>query len=150
MTDHVLSGLAKRRAELPGKTETLRAKLLQIATDTDHLDAVIWQFDPDYDLGSIRPKRSRMQDVAGRGDMSRFIMEVLREATEPVATHDMARRLGAERGQDAEDRSLREAHREARGHDIQPAEGEWDGAGDLGGGSGGALGGGAATRLCPT
>ena len=106
MTDYVLSGLAKRRAELAGEAETLRARLAQIATDTGHLDAVIRQFDPDYDLGSIRPKRPRVQDAAGRGDMSRFIMKVLREATEPVATHEVVRRLMTERGQDAGDRRL--------------------------------------------
>ncbi len=106
MTDYVLAGLAKRRAELAGEAETLRARLAQIATDTGHLDAVIRQFDPDYDLGSIRPKRPRTQDAAKRGDMSRFIMKVLRDATEPVATHEVVRRLMAERGQDAEDRRL--------------------------------------------
>ena len=41
MTEHVLSGLVKRRAELAGEAETLRARLAQIATDTGHLDAVI-------------------------------------------------------------------------------------------------------------
>ena len=106
MTDYVLSGLAKRRADLAGEAETLCARLAQISTDTGHLDAVIRQFDPDYDLGSIRPKRPRTQDAAGRGDMSRFIMKVLREAPEPVATHEVVRRLMAERGQEAEDRRL--------------------------------------------
>ena len=106
MTDYVLSGLTKRRAELSGEAETLRARLAQIGTDMGHLDAVIRQFDPDYDLGSIRPKRPRVQDAAGRGDMSRFVMKVLREATEPVATHEVVRRLMAERGQDVEDRRL--------------------------------------------
>ena len=106
MIDHVLSGLAKRRAELAGEADKLHARLAQIVTDTGHLDAVIRQFDPDYDLGSIRPKRSRVQDAAGRGDMSRFIMRVLREATKPVATHEVVRRLMTERGQDVEDRRL--------------------------------------------
>lgn len=106
MTDHVLAGLAKRRAELAGEADRLHARLAQIGTDLGHLDAVIRQFDPDYDLGSIRPKRLRVQDAAGRGDMSRFIMKVLREASEPVATHEVVRRLMAERGQDAGDRRL--------------------------------------------
>ena len=106
MTGYVLAVLTKRRAELAGEAETLRARLAQIATDTGHLDAVIRQFDPDHDLGSIRPKRPRTQDAAGRGEMSRFIMKALRDATEPVATHEVVRRLMAERGQDVEDRRL--------------------------------------------
>lgn len=63
-----------------------------------HLDAVIRQFDPDYDLGSIRPRRPRGPDVAGRGEKSRFILGVLREATEPVTVAAITQRLIAERG----------------------------------------------------
>ena len=103
MTDHLLSGLAKRRAELSGEAETLRSRLTQIGTDIGHIDAVIRQFDPDYDLGSIKPKRARCQDAAGRGEVSRFILKALREATEPVATHDVVRRLMVERGHDVDD-----------------------------------------------
>ena len=106
MTDYVLAGLTKRRVELSGEAVTLRSRLAQIATDVGHLDAVIRQFDPDFDLGSIRPKRPRPDDAAGRGEISRFILQVLREATEPVATHDVVRRLMVERGQDAGDRQI--------------------------------------------
>jgi len=106
MTDYVLAGLTKRRAELTGETDTLRARLAQIGDDVGHLDAVIRQFDPDYNLESIRPKRSRSADIAGRGEMSRFILEVLRDATEPVTTQEVVRLLMTERRQDMEDRRL--------------------------------------------
>ncbi len=106
MTDYVLAGLTRRRAELTGEADALRARLAQIGTDIGHLDAVIRQFDPDYDLAGIRPKRPRGPDIAGRGEMSRFILGVLREATEPVTTQEVARRLMTERGQDMEDRRL--------------------------------------------
>ncbi len=81
-------------------------RLAQIGVDVGHIDAVIRQFDPYYDLASIRPKRPRGPDVAGRGEMSRFILGVLREATEPVTTQEVTRRLMTERGQDIEDRRL--------------------------------------------
>ncbi len=106
MTDYVLAGLTKRRAELTGEADALNARLAQIGTDLGHLDAVIRQFNPDYDLGSIRPKRPRGPDVAGRGEMSRFILGMLREATEPVTTQEVTRRLMTERGQDLGDRRL--------------------------------------------
>ncbi len=108
MTGHVLSGLTKRRAELSGEADTLHTRLTQITTDVGHLDAVIRQFDPDYDLGSIKPKRSRGPDVAGRGEMSRFVLGVLRDATEPMPTPDITARLMAERGMDGQDRKLAE------------------------------------------
>ena len=41
-----------------------------------------------------------------RLQISRFILQVLREAAEPVATHDVVRRLMTECGQDTEDRRL--------------------------------------------
>jgi len=41
MTEHVLSRLTKRRAELAGEADTLKARLAQIGTDLGHLDAVI-------------------------------------------------------------------------------------------------------------
>jgi len=90
MTDYVLAGLTKRRAELTGEADALQARLAQIGTDLSHLDAVIRQFDPDYDLSSIRPKRSRGPDVARPGEMSRFVLGVLREAAEPMRTPDLA------------------------------------------------------------
>ncbi len=57
--EHVLSGLARKRAELAGEAEALRARLAQIAASLEHLDAAIRLFDPDYDLAAIRPKRPR-------------------------------------------------------------------------------------------
>ncbi len=106
MTDYVLLGLTKRRAELAGEADTLKARLAQIGIDVGHLDAVIRQFDPEYDLGSIRPKRPRGPDVAGRGEMSRFVLGLLREVAEPVTTQEITRRLMTERGQDLEDGRL--------------------------------------------
>ncbi len=106
MTDYVLAGLTKRRAELSGEGDALRARLAQIGTDLGHLDAVIRQFDPDYDLSSIRSKRPRGPDVARRGEMTRFVLGVLRDAAEPVPTSDIAARLMAERGMDGQDRRL--------------------------------------------
>lgn len=106
MTDYVLAGLTKRRAELTGEADKLHARLAQIGTDLGHLDAVMRQFDPDYDLGSIRPRRPRGPDAARPGEISRFILQVLRGAAEPVTTHEVVRRLMAKHGQDVEDRRL--------------------------------------------
>jgi hypothetical protein len=86
MADHVLSGLVKRRAELAGEADALKGRLAQIGADLGHLDAVIRQFDPDYDLGAIRPKRVRVGDAANRGEMSRAVLGVLRETSELMTT----------------------------------------------------------------
>ena len=100
---YVIAGLAKRRAELAGEAEALKKRLTQIGTDLGHLDATIRLFDPDHDIAAIRPKRPRGPDVAGRGEMSRFILGVLREAPEPMTTAGIVERLMAARGMAADD-----------------------------------------------
>ncbi len=120
MTDYVLAGLTKRRAELTGEADALRARLVQIGVDVSHLDAVIRQFDPDYNLSSIRAKRPRGPDVARPGEMSRFVLGVLREAKEPMPTPDIAARFMAHRGMDRQDRKLAEQMTS-----IHPASSAW-------------------------
>ena len=102
--EHVLSALVRKRAELAGETNALRERLTGIAADMDHLDATIRLFDPDFNLAAIRPKRPRGPDVARPGEMSRFVLNALRDATEPMPTPAIAARLMAERGLDGQDR----------------------------------------------
>ncbi len=104
MTDYVVSGLVKRRAELAGQADALRARLAQIGTDLGHLDATIRLFAPDLDLGAVRPKRPRGPDTAGRDEMSRAVLDVLREAAEPMTTAAVAAAVMAGRGIDGQDR----------------------------------------------
>ena len=74
MSEIVLNALAKRRAELMGEDTALRAKLSQIGADIGHLDAVIRQFDPGFNLASIRGKRPRNREAARRGETSRAVL----------------------------------------------------------------------------
>ena len=104
MADYVISGLVKRRAELADEADALKGRLAQIGADLGHLDAVIRQFDPDHDIGAIRPKRVRTGDGAGRGEMSRAVLGVLREASEPMTTAAVVAAVMAGRGTDAQDR----------------------------------------------
>ena len=103
MADYVVAGLVKRRAELAGEADALKARLAQIGTDLGHLDATIRLFDPDHDVAAIRPKRPRGPDVAGRGEMTRAILAVMREAPEPMTVAAISERLMAQRGWDAAD-----------------------------------------------
>jgi hypothetical protein len=107
MADYVVAGLVKRRAELAGEAMAIEARLAQIAKDIAHLDAVIRQFDPDFNLAAIRPKRARATDTAGRGETCRFVLDVLREVVVPMTTADIAARLMAERGMEGQDRQAR-------------------------------------------
>lgn len=105
MTEYVLTGLVKRRAELAGQVDTLRAQLAQASADLGHVDAVIRQFDPSFNLEAIRPKRPRAPDALAPGQRSRLVLETLRRANEPLSVAELVRLVMGELGQDADDKS---------------------------------------------
>jgi hypothetical protein len=99
LADYVVAGLVRRRAELAGEVEALKARVAALVADMRQIDAVIRQFDPGHDLSSIRPKRRlRAADSAGRGEVARFVLAALRGAPGPLTAADLARRLLASRG----------------------------------------------------
>ncbi len=105
-TSPVLSGLIRKRSEMSGEADRLATQLAAIGANVAHLDAVIGLFDPAFDLATIRPKRPRTSDATKPGEMSRFVLDALREAGEPVPTAVIAARLMAERCMDDQDRKL--------------------------------------------
>jgi hypothetical protein len=107
MTDYVLTGLVKRRAELAGKIEAGYADLKKMVADMETLDATIGQFDPNYAVESIRPKAFRPpDDWANRGQMSRLVLSTLRMAAEPLTTRDIALEMLVTRALDKNDKRL--------------------------------------------
>ena len=104
MNEFVVSGLVKRRAELTGEIEATHERLRQMVADLEALDATIRQFDPDYQVEAIRPKAFRPpKDWSNRGEMTRIILSVLRQAAEPLTTRDVALQLLIERALDKSD-----------------------------------------------
>jgi hypothetical protein len=67
MSDHVIHGLVRKRAELAGEIEATHAKLRQMILQLDSLDSTLLMFDPSYKIESIKPKMFRPpQDWSGR------------------------------------------------------------------------------------
>lgn len=98
----VIYALVKRRAHLAGEIEQTHERLRSLVMDLENLDATILQFKPDYQVEAIRPKAFRPpKDWANRGEMTRIILSILRQATEPLTTRDIALQLlvGAGAGQ---------------------------------------------------
>jgi hypothetical protein len=55
--------------------------------DLENLDATIVEFDPSYQVEAIRPKAFRPpKDWSNRGEMTRIILSILRQAAEPLTT----------------------------------------------------------------
>lgn len=104
MTDYVLTGLVKRRAELTGEIERSHAALRKMVDDLENLDATIRQFAPDFQVEAIRPKAFRPPaDWANRGQMSRVVLSILRQAAEPMTTRDIALEMLVTRALDQSD-----------------------------------------------
>jgi len=79
MTDYVLTGLVKRRAEVTGEIEAIHERLKGLLVDLENLDATILQFDPTHRVEAIRPRAIRPPaDWASRGQMSRIVLSILR------------------------------------------------------------------------
>lgn len=104
---HVITALVKRRAELSGDIITTQAKLQQMILDLEHLDKTLLMFDPDYRVETIKPKAFRPpEDWSKRGQMTRLILGILRQAAEPLCSRDIAVQLMAERALDQSDERL--------------------------------------------
>ncbi len=104
---HVISALVKRRAELAGEIEHTQIRVKQLITDLEHIDNTIRLFDGEYRVEAIKPKGFRPPaDWANRGEMSRIILDVLRQAAEPLTSQDIARELMVCRGLDVADTKL--------------------------------------------
>jgi hypothetical protein len=107
MTDYVVTGLVKRRAELAGEIERTHEALRTMVRDLESLDATLIQFAPDMQLEAIKPKAFRPpDDWSKRGEMSRIILSILRCAAEPMTTRDVAFELIVERALDKSDQRL--------------------------------------------
>jgi hypothetical protein len=75
--------------------------------DLENIDATIVQFDPDFKVETIQPKAFRPpKDWSNRGQMSRIILSILRQASEPLTTRDIALQLLIERALDKSDLRL--------------------------------------------
>ncbi len=104
MTDYVLTGLVKCRSELTGDIERIHLQLRNALDDLENLDKTIRQFAPDFQVETIRPKAFRLPaDWADRGQMSRVILSILRQASEPMTTRDIALELLITRALDQSD-----------------------------------------------
>lgn len=107
MTDYMVTGLAKKRAELAGEIEATHNRLRQLVNDLEHLDATLRLVAPDMVVEAIRPKTFRPpEDWSKRGQMSRLVLSILRTAREPLTTREIAAQMLLERAMDTDDQRM--------------------------------------------
>lgn len=97
----------KRRAKLTGDIENTHEALKKMVNDLEHLDETIRQFDPNFHVESIKPRAFRPpKDWANRGEMTRICLSILRMASEPMTSRDIALELLVARAMDNNDQRL--------------------------------------------
>lgn len=105
---HVITALSRKRAELSGDIERMQRELSDKIAALEKLDATLLLFDPEYEIASIRPKAFRPpDDWSKRGEMTRIILGVMRKASEPLTSSDIAAQLIVERALDRTDKLQR-------------------------------------------
>jgi hypothetical protein len=104
--ERLLAGLIAKRAQLAGIVEATQMTLRQAVADLDALDATIRVFDPDMDLEEIRPKALPPRHAGFKGEVSRAVLRIVREAKKPLSAREIAIRIMGERGLSTADRLL--------------------------------------------
>jgi hypothetical protein len=117
MTDHVVSALVAKRAELAGIIDQLQHQLDQYRADLTHIDGVLRVLATELDPETIRPKRPyRRNRYFARNELSRLCLGVFRTAAgEPLSIDDIAEQVITAKGFDPADGILRAAIRDQVG-----------------------------------
>lgn len=100
--EHTISGLLTKRADLFNEAERIRDRLAEIKNDIAAGDRVLGMLGYRGDLDAAVPRQKR-HVLFGRGELTRAVLDVLRDATEPMATREIARAILAVNEQDPRD-----------------------------------------------
>ena len=107
MTDYMITGLVKRRAELAGEIHATHDRLGRLVRDLSAIDAALAVVAPDMEVEAIRPRMFRPpEDWASRGQMSRLVLVILRQSHDALTTREIAAQMILERALDAGDQKL--------------------------------------------
>jgi hypothetical protein len=121
MTDHVVSGLIAKRAELAGIIDQLQRQLDQYRADLTHIDGVLRVLAADLDPETIRLKRAyRRNRYFARNELSRLCLGIFRTAAgAPMSIAEITGQVIAAKGFDAGDAILLAAVRDQVGDIVK-------------------------------
>ena len=113
---HVLTGLVAKRAQLAGRIDACRQELERLAVDVGHLDGTIKLFAPDYKLENIRAKPpGRRNRFFHQGKCQRLVLEIFRDASEPLCASRLAEALAQRKGLEASAALIEQMRKSALG-----------------------------------
>lgn len=101
-----LHALTRKYGEISGKIGKARLALQKLTAELEHIDAAIRIFDPTISIRKIRAKNVSRRDPRFKGEMTRIVLDVLRDASMPPTPREITQHLMAARGLAPEDREL--------------------------------------------
>ena len=119
----VLSGLIRKRQEVLAELDLAQSRLRQLILDIDAVDATIRLFQPDIDLSVVKVRPTPRRHLAHRGDTSRLILSLLREAGETLSHREITQLVMTARGLNLADRALCQTMRDRVGASLRGMRG---------------------------
>lgn len=101
---NTIAGLVEKRAQLAGMLKYHRAEIRKVICDLDHVDATIRLFDENADIR--RAIRYPTKHRATKGEASRFVLLMLKNATAPLTSLDIVQAQIKARGLKADDQTV--------------------------------------------
>ena len=104
---NLLNGLVTKRAELSGRIHANEEEHCLLLRDLRALDATIYLFEPAVDVSEIKPKPVAQPHRASFGEITRIVLDTLRESTRAMTSCELAMVVLQERQLDEHDATLR-------------------------------------------
>src|ERR1700720_800960 len=106
---HVVSALRIKRAEISGHIHDLEKRIARQRTNLANLDASIRLFSPGTNPDAIPPKRAyRRTRYFARNELSRLTQDVLRTASGPLTSAEIAAAVMQAKGMSPGDAAFKE------------------------------------------
>lgn len=103
---NAVSALKSKRGIIAGRIDALQDQLRQALIDLDHVDCTILLFDPDAVLDEIKTKPMPPRHHAFKGQVTRSILDMLRESQVSLDGQTITRNLMEERELNIDDKKL--------------------------------------------
>jgi chromosome segregation and condensation protein ScpB len=95
---HVISALVKKRGEIVGEIQHLESLIRDYKTNLSSIDTTIHIFDSSYDLRTIKSKKAQRNRYFETGEAKVLILDLLRKASEPIRTDELANFIASNKG----------------------------------------------------
>lgn len=87
---HVVSGLVSKRAEVAGQIAVHKTEMARLQDALSHIDGSIKLFAPDFDLRSVKSKRTNKRNqYFAKGEAQRMVLDAMRKAKTPLCSREL-------------------------------------------------------------